>query len=190
MVTTLEARSREKLRVFVTDRSGNSPLLVAAAQMHAARLLEAAGVATSWKLCDASSLLPGSEPCFESRPLSVAVRVLPAKEAKAWPIESLSCGLALAGAQSEHGILAIVDADCIRRIAGSTPQRWVAALGHVIAHEIGHLLLGRASHSPSGLMSARWTGDELRLLVRGELLFAEEDAARLQAAVFARAGAR
>jgi hypothetical protein len=29
-------------------------------------------------------------------------------------------------------------------------------LGHVMAHEVGHLLLGAHSHSRTGLMSADW----------------------------------
>jgi hypothetical protein len=29
-------------------------------------------------------------------------------------------------------------------------------MGHTIAHELGHLLLGSNSHSPAGIMTARW----------------------------------
>jgi len=43
-------------------------------------------------------------------------------------------------------------------------------LGHGIAHEIGHLLLGPA-RSPRGLMSAHWTTEELRLASRNQLNF-------------------
>ena len=35
-------------------------------------------------------------------------------------------------------------------------------LGHAAAHEIGHLLLGSNSHSPFGLMRARWSGQDLQ----------------------------
>ncbi len=38
---------------------------------------------------------------------------------------------------------------------GSDP-RWV--LGLVLAHEVGHMLLPRYSHTPSGLMRASWEG--------------------------------
>ena len=103
-----EAQNGEKLRVFMTDRAGTSPLVVLSAQTHAARLLAAAGVETSWRLCEASSLLPGREPCFQSGALSIAVRLLPLGEAKLWPIERSSCGLALSGASGEHGFLAII----------------------------------------------------------------------------------
>ncbi len=35
-------------------------------------------------------------------------------------------------------------------------------LGHAAAHEIGHLLLGSNSHSPQGLMRARWSRQDLQ----------------------------
>ena len=182
----LEASGPEKLSVYVTDRAAIPPVLILSAQTRAARLLAAAGVQSSWKLCPASSMLPGRLACSHAGPLDVSVRILPSAEAKMWPVEPESCGMALAGALGEHGFLAIVDAGCIGRLAGSTSEAWVAALGHVIAHEVGHLLLGRDSHSSSGLMRARWTAAERNLLVRGGLHFSPEDSARLQEAVSAR----
>jgi len=44
-------------------------------------------------------------------------------------------------------------------------------LGHVLAHEIGHLLMRSTSHSISGIMSGRWTGDELRRISEGTMPF-------------------
>ncbi len=44
-------------------------------------------------------------------------------------------------------------------------------LGCVIAHEIGHLLLGSDSHSRSGIMQARWGRDQLRMAMMGTLHF-------------------
>ncbi len=35
-------------------------------------------------------------------------------------------------------------------------------LGNVMAHELGHLLLGSNSHTATGIMRARWQGEELR----------------------------
>ena len=40
-------------------------------------------------------------------------------------------------------------------------------LGNVIAHELGHLLLGSNSHSRAGIMRAHWQGEELHRLSRG-----------------------
>ena len=47
-------------------------------------------------------------------------------------------------------------------------------LGGVMAHELGHLLLGSNSHSRAGIMRAHWQGEELNLLSRGNLRFTSE----------------
>jgi hypothetical protein len=44
-------------------------------------------------------------------------------------------------------------------------------LGHGIAHELGHLLLGTNSHAPTGLMRARWQPADLASASQGRLLF-------------------
>ena len=55
-------------------------------------------------------------------------------------------------------------------------------LGHAIAHEIRHLLLGLA-HSPRGLMSAHWPPEELRLASRNQLNFFPMQGASLRSGV-------
>ena len=52
-------------------------------------------------------------------------------------------------------------------------------LGHVMAHELGHLLLGSNSHSGMGIMRAHWQSEELRRLSRGGLWFTNEQADRM-----------
>lgn len=49
-------------------------------------------------------------------------------------------------------------------------------LGNVIAHELGHLLLGSNSHTPTGIMRARWDDKELRKAAMGDLLFTADQA--------------
>ena len=46
-------------------------------------------------------------------------------------------------------------------------------LGHAVAHEIGHLLMGTNSHSSRGLMRGNWNVDELRAMAERQLLFSE-----------------
>lgn len=54
-------------------------------------------------------------------------------------------------------------------------------LGSVMAHEIGHILLGASSHSASGLMQARWGSDELDRIAVGTLFFSLEQSQRMRA---------
>jgi hypothetical protein len=52
-------------------------------------------------------------------------------------------------------------------------------LGHVAAHEIGHLLLGTNSHSPGGIMRAHWRMEELARAKKGLLLFTKSQSHRM-----------
>src|SRR5205085_3700256 len=47
-------------------------------------------------------------------------------------------------------------------------------LGHVVAHELGHLLLGSNAHSSLGIMRPHWSAEELQSLRMGKLLFTRE----------------
>jgi hypothetical protein len=58
--------------------------------------------------------------------------------------------------------LATVLADRIEAMADRTQSDPGTLLGHVMAHEIGHLLMGTSRHSPMGLMRKRWSDDEVR----------------------------
>jgi hypothetical protein len=56
-------------------------------------------------------------------------------------------------------------------------------LGHAIAHEIGHHLLGDDSHSSRGVMVARWSNQHVMRISKGDLLFTHQEVTRIQAEV-------
>lgn len=56
-------------------------------------------------------------------------------------------------------------------------------LGHAIAHEIGHLLLGYNSHSPGGIMASPWSRQDLSRISKGNLRFTQQEVARIRAQV-------
>ena len=56
-------------------------------------------------------------------------------------------------------------------------------LGIVMAHEIGHLLLGFGAHSSAGIMSGRWGKFEMDLVAAGLLGFTKEQADVIRRAV-------
>jgi hypothetical protein len=54
-------------------------------------------------------------------------------------------------------------------------------LGCILAHELGHAVLGTDSHSPSGIMKAKLRPADFALAERGLLRFSDEEAKRLRA---------
>jgi hypothetical protein len=56
-------------------------------------------------------------------------------------------------------------------------------LGHVMAHEIAHLLLGTNSHSATGIMRAHWSSQDLEKASKHALLFTEAQGRRMRAKV-------
>jgi hypothetical protein len=58
-------------------------------------------------------------------------------------------------------------------------------LGFVMAHELGHLLLG-AGHTPDGVMQAAWGQKQIDAWLQGWLKFNEQSAARIRHALEAR----
>jgi hypothetical protein len=54
-------------------------------------------------------------------------------------------------------------------------------LGCVIAHELGHLLLGVHGHSNGGIMQAHWGIEQTQLALMSQLSFLPEEARLMQA---------
>jgi hypothetical protein len=75
------------------------------------------------------------------------------------------------------------------RVLGATRRgRYSEAMlmGHAIAHELGHLLLGPSAHSRYGLMASQWRTNELDRAEVGLLQFSPGEAAGLRAESFRR----
>ena len=65
--------------------------------------------------------------------------------------------------QGEDGLGCFADLfyEPMEKLASSDGTNVASLLGHVAAHEIGHLLLGTNSHAVRGIMQARWRSDVL-----------------------------
>ena len=59
----------------------------------------------------------------------------------------------------------------VEQFASSIDVPVPTVLGYAIAHEIGHLLTGHITHSPTGIMKAMWDGDDRRFLNSSRLAF-------------------
>ena len=65
-----------------------------------------------------------------------------------------------------------------------------ALLANVMAHEIGHLLLGSNTHSVSGIMCAQWNYDQLRNVAEGIMSFLPSEVRIMQDRLRARQSER
>jgi hypothetical protein len=95
-----------------------------------------------------------------------------------------------AGSQARDGVtlggddaLAVVSLfyDAVTDVARryGSPRDEILAVG--LAHELGHALLPAPSHASTGIMQARWEGDDIRHATVGSLAFGEAEAERIRA---------
>jgi len=82
-------------------------------------------------------------------------------------------------AEDGKGCYADLFYEPIQQLQGETHASPSVILGHAMAHELGHLLLGTNSHSPSGLMRAHWTREDLTNASKGNLRFSREQSLRI-----------
>ena len=67
------------------------------------------------------------------------------------------------------------------------PEVRGAVLAHVLAHEIGHLIIKTDEHSPAGIMKAQWSGADWSRIAHGLLTFLPADADMIRRGVITRA---
>jgi len=97
-------------------------------------------------------------------------------------ISSSAFGVAFVGSV-QAGRYADVFWNRVQEIQTSSKVDVALILGSVMAHEIGHLLLGSNSHAVNGIMRAHWQDSELRRMCMGTFLFLPEQEKRMRAKV-------
>ncbi|HET9318547.1 MAG TPA: hypothetical protein VFO27_02190, partial [Bryobacteraceae bacterium] len=139
-----------------------APQILTTAEDDAARIFRATGVVVSWLNCPLSIPEAKANPiCIEPCPPSrFAVRIIseiPANLAKT------SLGVAL----SESGIYATIFYPRVSEYAQERIATHSQILGHAMAHEMGHLLLGPVPHARFGIMRGEWTAENLQSITMG-----------------------
>jgi len=149
--------------IHVTDNANLSPTELAGAEAYATAAYRAAGFQIVW-----SSALWKPEAGQGGDPLSIDVRLvivprdMAEKKCREENLGDKVLGTAISGASTARGRIAYVFYHRIARLAALQQTPFVRGLGHVMAHEIGHLLIGVSSHSGEGLMRADWNPRERR----------------------------
>ncbi len=159
------------LTVSVFNDAGVEPSVWLQAQGRATEIMRRSGISLTWLDCGSpASRTPDPNCSAISYPTHLSVRVVP----KISPVEGHIFGQTFQDAAGEWNY-ALVYYASIKAFRAATAVPAGELLGCVVAHELGHLLLGTASHSSTGLMSAVWQDPELRQVVRGNLLFTGDE---------------
>jgi hypothetical protein len=140
------------LSVIVYDHAGLPPAVLDRATQVATRLFRPIGIEITWLAPDSAKLVrptAGPEDALRVIQRAVFVRLLSRAMVDARQVGEGVLGQAVLGSQFVSVFTARVMALADR---GRTNQG--VLLGHVIAHEIGHLLLPQPGHSVGGLMRA------------------------------------
>ena len=156
-----DSRNVLTVRVRVDDNAHVSRTDLANAQAQATAAYGTAGVALVWSA--------GSRPDagWESTALpSVDVRVvivprdMAEKKCREEGLGLDVMGVAISAVSDARGRIAYVFYDRVERAVIAYRIPIARGLGHVMAHEIGHLLIGVNGHSDHGLMSQEWNPRE------------------------------
>jgi hypothetical protein len=84
---------------------------------------------------------------------------------------------------ARYGTDASVFVDRCEGVMQGTTASFGKILGHAIAHEVGHVLLGTNGHSVGGLMRARWGRAEWQTVAAAHLAIAPADAEKMAASL-------
>jgi len=171
------------IRVRVNDYAQVSPATLSGAEREAARIMGKAGLQTEWLNCPVKSTLEvEQDPCREPlQPMDIVLRLIPEPQNNKY--DDSVFGFAVVP------ILASVYVNyAVERAKRDNAEIEIPmVLGNVIAHEIGHLLLGLNSHSVLGIMQKLWQRNQVRQAVTGNLLFTQEQGKLMRAEIQKRA---
>lgn len=172
-----EAQSTGTLRFNVQDYVGISHLGMADAMKTATAIFAAVGIEVGW-----------TYRCFRGCGGQVGV----ARESSGDAATDLTIFInpeamtfttfprSVMGSAARGSSVAYTFLDRVSEFAFKRNLLVATVLGHVIAHEVGHLLL-RQGHTARGLMREEWFKQDLELARTGRLGFTPEQGARIRA---------
>jgi hypothetical protein len=152
-----------QIMVSVYDLAHIGPKTVAQSEQLATRIFALAGVDTQWNTgspSDARNLMTdfspsGTEGCMAPLPAVLQVQFL-SRAPRGFPSQALGFSLPCA----EQGMQVTILEDRVEAVSRSGHASFYRVLGHTLAHELGHVLLGSQLHGKSGLMKATWTEND------------------------------
>jgi hypothetical protein len=157
------------------------------AEQSAADILKEAGIDANWVECQVGETSSRDAACARPMtPLDVVLNLLPRSMAKRSDLREEVFGAAVEGTEKDFGFFASVFYDKVKDCAVLERMDLAPFLGAVMAHELGHLLLGKHSHANEGLMRPGWSRKQLHIAEQRGLVFTPSEARQIQDAVVTR----
>ena len=186
LIGPLGAQAGE-ITVLLYDYSGIQQEAMAQVQQYAGGILRQAGIEVRWRNCPLPTPgVPASPVCGKHVDdyADFQVSLLTSRMSRKIATGPEQFGLAVLSREDRFPTNAHVFSSRVVEFARAKMVPWTQLLGSVIAHEVGHLLLGSNSHSGTGIMRAQWQPGELReALITGSLSFTARQAEQMRSDV-------
>ena len=170
-------QKQARVTISVFNNAGVPGDVLAQAEDEGSWIFRRAGIEVKWLDCKVPALTEeASRTCAEAIfPEHLQLRII----RKSATLRAEAMGVAF---QTEDGTgcyadLFYVPMQDLQKTEGTNVA---SLLGHVAAHEIGHLLLGTHSHAAAGIMHAHWTSGELADSKVGMLVFMNQEARQMR----------
>ena len=180
-----QAQSGPRISVHIYNYAGVPLQTLLKAEDEAARIFQPAGIRALWLDCPLAPEQAAQFPGCQEPPgrTTFSLRLVSRTMAERYHFDPAEFGFTLLSDRGEPATSAFVCAECIETLAQGVESRLAGILGCMMAHEVGHLLLGRGSHSAAGIMHVPWGHKELDLAATGNLNFVRSEVRRMRAEV-------
>ena len=175
-----------EVRVWVINAARVDETTLSGTLSRVALIFRDVGIRLTWLKCPGATVQSADStgcPTDESSVLILRIVSHPANES----VSPNALGFAVAH-QGDSTYASVFRDRVLAMVARGGPCSEAELLGHAMAHELGHLLLGTSTHSRYGLMAGRWRANELDRASVGDLLFSLAEAAIMRAEAVRRWG--
>lgn len=173
-----------QIQINVYNGPGVEASTLDQARTQADRILLSGGVHAGWSVCRKD----GAD-CPPPSPATLHVRLYGADAESRFTVSAQALGFAFAPGPGQIGVYIAIFQGRVDALARREGIDVGSLLGHVIAHEAGHLLLGAKEHAVDGIMKFPWRGKYLERLRQGQLLFLPQQGEAIRRDVEARLAA-